>query len=380
MRVLVVDDTAEDRRLLSYYLESRGHEVVQAKNGVEALAYAKKNPPDLVISDGLMPEMDGFNLLRNIRADERLADVPFVFYSSVFKDANEAELAESLGASAFIVKGADKSEFWDQLEGVLADGNSGRDAASRGPVGEESDYLRKYSSMVAVRLEREVRELKSARAALAADIARRERAEIALLQTNAQLERMVHDVVEAMSRVVEARDPYTQGHQERVANLCRQIAVSMDMGDAEVAAVEMAALVHDIGKLAVPAEILTKPGILSATEFGLIQVHPEKSYEILRGIAFPWPVADIVLQHHERMDGSGYPHGLEGDRILPTARVLAVADVVEAMASHRPYRPALGVDAAMAELRGGPDKYDRDVVWCCLSLYEQGKLKHLTAT
>ena len=143
--------------------------------------------------------------------------------------------------------------------------------------------------------------------------------------------------------------------------------------DSPEAAVEMAALVHDIGKLSIPAEILSMPRKLSPLEFSLIQEHPLKGYEILKDIDFPWPIAEIVLLHHERLDGSGYPAGLRGDVLMP-ARVLAVADVVEAMASYRPYRPALGLPAAIAELTEHREKYDPAVAAACTRLYEQGRL------
>jgi PAS domain S-box-containing protein/putative nucleotidyltransferase with HDIG domain len=184
----------------------------------------------------------------------------------------------------------------------------------------------------------------------------------------ARLERMTHDVVQALGRVAEARDPYTQGHEERTAELCRLIAKEMRLPDADVAMIETAALVHDIGKLSVPAEILTKPGKLSPMEFALIKEHPQHGYEILSEIAFDEPIADIVLEHHERMDGTGYPRGLHGDEILPLSRILSVADVVEAMATHRPYRPSLGLAAAVDELRSHPEKYDAAVVAAFLEL------------
>jgi len=178
-----------------------------------------------------------------------------------------------------------------------------------------------------------------------------------------------------MGRVIEIRDQYTQGHQQRVARLSKSIAMEMKKPASDVVAVEMAAVVHDIGKLSVPSEILTRPGVLSPIEFAFIHEHPTHGYDILKDIPFPWPVADIVLQHHERMDGSGYPAGLRGADILPLARLLAVADVVEAMATHRPYRAALGIDAAMAELSTEQAKYDPDVVAACLRLYERGEIE-----
>jgi PAS domain S-box-containing protein/putative nucleotidyltransferase with HDIG domain len=206
------------------------------------------------------------------------------------------------------------------------------------------------------------------------DITLRHRDEEALHRTNESLERMVYEVAEAMGRMIEIRDQYTKGHQERTARVAKAIAVEMGLRPHDVTAVEMAAVVHDIGKLSVPAEILTRPTILSELEMGLIREHPHNGYEILKDIPFPWPVAEIVLQHHERMDGSGYPAGLSGAAIVPLARILTVADVVEAMATHRPYRPALGLPAAFNELSEHAALYDPEVVAACVRVFERGGL------
>jgi PAS domain S-box-containing protein/putative nucleotidyltransferase with HDIG domain len=207
------------------------------------------------------------------------------------------------------------------------------------------------------------------------DITQRKRAELSVLDSKVRLEGMVHGVAEAMGRIVEARDPYTQGHELGVARIGRAIGEEMGLADSQIEAIEMASLVHDIGKLGIPAEILSKPSQLSPAEFALIKEHPLTGFEILKDIDFPWPVAEIVLQHHERMDGSGYPRGLAGDDILVAARVVAVSDVIEAMASHRPYRPALGIELAIAEVRGNPHLFDRDVVSACGRLYDSGRLE-----
>jgi PAS domain S-box-containing protein/putative nucleotidyltransferase with HDIG domain len=204
------------------------------------------------------------------------------------------------------------------------------------------------------------------------------RMEEELVSSNARLERMVHEVAEAMGKIVEARDPYTKGHEMRVSRLGEMIALEMGRSSDEVAAVAMASLLHDIGKLRVPTEILTKPGRLSEAEFALIKEHAQAGYEILVDVSFPWPVAEIVLQHHERMDGSGYPDGVKGDAILLAARIVAVSDVVEAMASFRPYRPSLGIEAAIAEIKGWPELYDGEVVSACLKLFEDGRLDYLS--
>jgi len=144
----------------------------------------------------------------------------------------------------------------------------------------------------------------------------------------------------------------------------------MSIPEGQIEGIHAAGLMHDIGKIAVPAEILTKPAKLTDLEFNLIRCHPQVAYDILKGVNFPWPIADIILQHHERMDGSGYPNGLKGDQILLEARILAVADVVEAMSSHRPYRPALGLNKALAEIKKNQDRlYDSAVVSACLELF-----------
>lgn len=191
---------------------------------------------------------------------------------------------------------------------------------------------------------------------------------VALLQRSKQIAHL------ESWRYVEAADPYTQGHEVRVARLAKLIAHEMHLPEDEAEGIEMAGLVHDIGKLCVPPEILMKSGRLSDVEVDLIKLHTKVGYAILKDIDFTWAVADIVLAHHERMDGSGYPGALTGNGIIRGARVLAVADVVEAMASDRPYRPALGLDAAVTELTQHRERYDPDVVAAFIALYESGRI------
>jgi putative nucleotidyltransferase with HDIG domain len=180
-------------------------------------------------------------------------------------------------------------------------------------------------------------------------------------------------VIAALARTIEVRDPYTAGHQRRVSELGAAMALHMGLGEDRAEGVRVAGMLHDVGKINIPAEILSRPGRLSTMEFELIKGHAQAGFEILEAIHFPWLVAEMTLQHHERQDGSGYPAGLMGDEILPEARILAVADVVEAMASHRPYRPALGVAAALEEVHSGAGaRYDAEAVAACERVLERG--------
>lgn len=204
-------------------------------------------------------------------------------------------------------------------------------------------------------------------------VLQQQRASGRLRQQFMQLQNNLEDTVSAISTIVELRDPYTAGHQLRVADIACAIAGKMGLSDERVHGLHIAGIVHDLGKIQIPAEILSKPGRLSDIEYRLIKAHPQAGYDILKGIDFPWPVAEAVLQHHERMDGSGYPQGLKGDDILMEARILCVADVLEAMASHRPYRPGLGVEVALAEIvKGRATLYDKEVVDACVAVFREG--------
>lgn len=191
-----------------------------------------------------------------------------------------------------------------------------------------------------------------------------------LKTTVAKLRQAVDATVQALVVTSEKRDPYTAGHQQRVAQLAVAIARKLGFSEDRVDFIRVAGLLHDLGKIYIPAEILSKPAKLTNMEFGLMQSHPEVGFEILRAVPFPWPVADIVLQHHERLDGTGYPAGLKEDGVSQEARIIAVADVVEAMSSHRPYRAALGRDRALEEIVSGKGiRYDSVVVDACLELF-----------
>ena len=186
------------------------------------------------------------------------------------------------------------------------------------------------------------------------------------------LTRAMYGTIEAITKIVETRDPYTAGHQKKVADIAKEIAKDLGLSRDIIESVNLAGQIHDLGKIAIPSEILNKPGKINDIEFALIKTHSAMGYEIMKNIDFPWPIADIVLQHHEKLDGTGYPNGLKGEEILIQARIISVADVLEAMASHRPYRAALGLDAAFDELQKKSGiHFEPDVVDSCIRIFKE---------
>jgi PAS domain S-box-containing protein/putative nucleotidyltransferase with HDIG domain len=204
---------------------------------------------------------------------------------------------------------------------------------------------------------------------IARDITARKQAQDELQRSVERLRRTLEQTVYSLATAVETRDPYTAGHQRRVADLASAVAQELGLSEHQTRGVHMAGLIHDVGKIHIPAEILSKPTRLTEVEWNLVKTHPRVGHDILKSIEFPWPVAQIVLQHHERIDGSGYPEGLSGDDILPEARIVAVADVVEAMASHRPYRPARALEEALQEIEDHKGTlYETEAVDACLTV------------
>lgn len=189
-----------------------------------------------------------------------------------------------------------------------------------------------------------------------------------------QMEKIFMQTVEAFSSIVEISDPYTSGHQSRTGELAKAIARKLNLGYDVERSVYLASLLHDLGKFYIPAQILNKPGRLTEIEYSLIKTHPSLGYQILKKIDFPWPIADIVLQHHEKINGSGYPYGIKGDDIMIEAKILCVADVIESISSHRPYRPALGLDSALFEIKEKQGVlYDTEVVDAAIELFTKDK-------
>jgi len=201
------------------------------------------------------------------------------------------------------------------------------------------------------------------------DVSERKRAEEELIDSRERLKKTLNGAINTLAAIVETKDPYTYGHQQRVCKLATNIAKELKLDNDIIEAIRIAALIHDIGKVNIPASILSKPGKLTDIEFEMIKTHPQLSYDMLKRIEFPLPIVDIILQHHEKLDGSGYPKGLKAKDIMLEAKILAVADVVEAMSSHRPYRPALGIDAAVEEIKKNKGiLYDPAVVNKCVMI------------
>jgi putative two-component system response regulator len=328
VKLLAIDDNPDN--LLA--LKAVAHDalpncvVLTALDGPQGIALARAEDPDVVLLDIVMPDMDGFEVCARLKADADLRAIPVVFLTALRTDRDSRIRALDAGAEAFLTKPFDEQELVAQIRAMAR---------------------LKWAN----RTERQEREQ------LATMVAER----------TAELEQMLDGVIRIVAQTIDSRDPYTAGHQSRVARLAAQMATEMGLSAQWVRDIQRAGMVHDVGKVSVPAEILNKPGQLSSLEFALVKAHPRTGYEILEGVKFEMPIAEAVHQHHERLDGSGYPRGLKGDEILLEARVLAIADVVEAMASHRPYRPALGLEPAIEEIsRNRGVLYDMRAANACL--------------
>lgn len=330
--ILAVDDTPASLKLLTDILTAEGYEVRSAINGELALHAATIQRPELVLLDVNMAGMSGFEVCQRLKEQEQTRDVPVIFVSAM-SEMGEKLKGFGLGAVDYVTKPFQREELLARVHTHL----------------ELNRFRHRLEEMVEERT-------------------------LSLKQSELKLRASLLDSVSAIAATVEMRDPYTAGHQRRVAHLATAIARELGLPEQQIEGLHLACVVHDVGKIKIPAEILSKPGKLTEIEFFLILEHSRSGFEILKSIDFPWPIAEIVLQHHERLDGSGYPQGLKGEQILLEARILAVADVVEAMISHRPYRAGLGVDAALAEItqKRGSVFCDKVVDVCVRLFREQG--------
>ncbi len=502
MKILIVDDIKENIYLLETLLKGSGFEVESAANGAEALEKLQTESIDLIISDILMPIMDGFQLCKEINQSDNLKDIPLIFYTATYTDENDEKFALKLGAVKYIRKPTEPHELIKIIQGVIRDIEEGKFEPKKLVVEEKEEIFKLYSERLVNKLEKkmldlakEITEHKRVEAVLnkrtndlserikelsclyeideinrkegltveevlektvliippgwqypeiiascitfedkkyktknfkktewmqradiivsnkksgsvevcyleekpdsdkapflkeernlidsiakrVARIIEQKRAKEMILEHTIKLQKALDGIFHTVALTVEVRDPYTAGHQKTVASLSSAIAKEMGLSKDQEEGILMAGTVHDLGKISVPAEILVKPIRLTENEFNLIKEHPQVGYDILKDVDFPWPIAQMVLQHHERMDGSGYPQGLSGEGILLEARILGVADVIEAMSAHRPYRAALGMDKALEEIsKNRGILYDSKVVDACLNLFDKKMLK-----
>ncbi len=325
--VLIVDDNATNIDLLVNTLKTE-YRLGIAKRGVNALEYAEKYRPDLILLDIMMPEMDGYEVCTRLKNNPLTESIPLIFITAMSETINKTK-GFTLGAVDYITKPFHAAEVIARVQAHLA--------------------------MALMKSE-----LRSENALL----------EQMVQKKTVEIQDMLQGIISSMALMVEIRDPYTAGHQQRVAQLACAIAAKMGLAKEKIEGLRIAALLHDVGKIRIPVSILNRTGQLLNAEMEVIKVHPQISFEILKNIPFPWPCARMVLEHHERLDGTGYPHGLHGDEILLESKILAVADVTEAKSSFRPYRPAQGIESALSELRQHRGTlYDCDAVDACLLLY-----------
>ncbi len=328
--ILIVDDNATNIDLLVNTLKTE-YRLGIAKKGSNALEYAEKYRPDLILLDIMMPEMDGYEVCTRLKNNPLTEPIPVIFITAMSETVNKTK-GFSFGAVDYITKPFHAAEVKARVQAHLA-------------MALMKSALRSENAILEQMVHKKTAEIQS----------------------------MLQGIISSMALMVEIRDPYTAGHQQRVAQLACAIAEKMALPQERIEGLRIAALLHDVGKIRVPVSILNRTGQLLDAEMEVIKVHPQISFEILQSIPFPWPCARIVLEHHERLDGKGYPHGLHGEEILLESKILSVADVTEAKSSFRPYRPAQGIEAALTELRQQRGTlYDCDAVDACLLLFAGG--------
>ncbi len=336
--ILIVDDDANTRRSLSLIFQEKGYRAETAGMGQEAIEKAQGRFFNLALLDIRLPDMEGVELLAPLK--EMHPDIELIM-ATAYASLETAARALNEGASAYVTKPLNMDE-------VLA---IVREALKKQHLAMENKRLYQVAQR---------------------ELAERKRAEEELQESNVKLKRALEGTVYTLTSVIEMRDPHTAGHQQRVTQLACAIAERMGLSTDRIEGVRVAGLIHDVGKISIPAQVLSKPGRLNELEWGMIQTHPQVGYDVLKTVEFPWPVAQTVLQHHERIDGSGYPHGLSGEEITVEARILAVADVVAAMTSHRPYRSARTLDKALEEISQNRGiLYDPEIVDACLKLFTE---------
>ncbi len=349
-KILIAEDNSHVASIIQMQLEEQGYVVPGiATSGNDAIDKAIEIKPDLLLMDiKLKGLMDGITTAEKIQAK---TDIPII-YLTAYADGDLLKRAKVTTPYGYLLKPYNVQELYTTIEMALYHHNAKIKAFSPGKISESIPIKSKEPQKTSKLTEKESSIITE------------------------RLKRIIDDTVDAFSSTIEFRDPHTSGHQKRTTHLAYEIAQEMQLSEEKLLGIKMAGTLHDIGKIQVPSEILSKPSKLSEFEFGILRQHCQVGYDILKHIDFPWPVAEIVLQHHERQNGSGYPQGLTEKDILLEAAVLAVADVVEAMSSHRPYRPSLGIETALKEItQNSGILYHPEVVDACIRLFRDKGFK-----
>ncbi len=336
-KILVIDDKIDNlisiKALLNNLIPK--YEIITAQSGKEGIKKAIEELPDTILLDIYMPEMDGYEVCKRLKASSTTKRIPVIMITAVRTDSKSRVKGLEIGADGYISKPINADELASQVKVML------RIKKAEDKLRSEKDTLEK---MVQKRTEK--------------------------------IRKTQEGTILTIARIIGVKDPYTSSHQERVSRLTTAIAKEMNLSKEKIEGIRISSMVHDIGKIDVPAEILSKPGKITNIEYGLIRKHVITGYEILKDIDYPWPIAEIIYQHHERINGSGYPRGLKDKQISIEAKIIALADVIEAMSSHRPYRPALGIDTALEEISKNKGiLYDPKVVDTCLVLFREKGFK-----
>ncbi len=334
-RILIVDDENSIRVTLCEFLKRRGQIADSASNAFEALQMIEENSYDVIVSDIIMPQLTGLQLLEKIRENSQTAQVLIMTGEPT---VDSAVLSVKRGANDYLIKPIRKDDFLKSVDHAL--------------------QIKRLSDAKHLLEEKNLRY-------------QRELEEMVKIRTS-ELEKNMQGIVFLLSSVVEVRDPFTAGHQRRVGNLSAAIAELLGLDKKRVELIRVTGYIHDIGKIMIPTEILSKPGILNPIERKIIENHPSNGLEMLTRVNLPDVIGEIISQHHERYDGSGYPSGINGGEMRIEPQILGVADVIEAMTSHRPYRPALELSAALAEIKAFSGRsYHPEVVDACIQLFHE---------